>query len=134
GTEPWHWYSAAQYPYAAAGENLAKGFRTSKALATAWMHSDSHRENILGADYKDVGIAVVNGVLAGEETTLVVAHFGLTKDDATALSQPETIQLSTTTSNNLTALSSPAHISALTSPMSILSLLLLLTVSVIAAL
>lgn len=40
------------------------------------MNSPSHKDNILRQDYTDVGFAVVNGVLNGEPTTLVVQMFG----------------------------------------------------------
>ena len=39
------------------------------------MNSTSHRENLLKKDYTDVGFAVVNGTLNGEQTTLVVQMF-----------------------------------------------------------
>jgi hypothetical protein len=37
-----------------------------------------HRENLLGRNYTDVGVAVVNGTLGGFQTTLVVQMFGST--------------------------------------------------------
>ena len=40
------------------------------------MNSPTHRENILRKDYSEVGFAVVNGTLNGEQTTLVVQMFG----------------------------------------------------------
>jgi hypothetical protein len=40
------------------------------------MQSPAHRENILRPDYSEVGYAVVNGVLNGEQTTLVIQMFG----------------------------------------------------------
>ncbi len=64
------------YQYEFAGENLAKNFIFSQAVVDAWMASPSHRENILRNDYTEVGYAIVNGVLNGEETTLVVQMFG----------------------------------------------------------
>jgi hypothetical protein len=42
----------------------------------AWINSSTHRENIVKSNYTDVGYAVVNGVLNGEQTTLVVQMFG----------------------------------------------------------
>lgn len=76
GTSPWEFVTAAGYQYRVAGENLAKNFSVSGAVVDAWMASPTHRENIMRADYKDIGFAVVNGVLGGEETTLVVQMFG----------------------------------------------------------
>jgi hypothetical protein len=76
GETPWQFITAAGYNYVYAGENLAKGFRTSEGVVEAWMASPKHRENILSKNYKDIGIAVKTGVLLGKETTLVVQMFG----------------------------------------------------------
>lgn len=76
GKTPWEFVTAAGYRYRVAGENLAKNFSISNAVVDAWMSSITHRDNIMRADYKDIGFAVVNGVLGGEETTLVVQMFG----------------------------------------------------------
>ena len=40
------------------------------------MASPTHRDNILGANYRDIGIAIVSGVLNGENVILVVQMFG----------------------------------------------------------
>ncbi len=76
GKKPWDFILEAGYDYEYAGENLAKNFLFSQGVISAWMNSPSHKENILKKDYTDVGFAVVNGVLNGEETTLVVQMFG----------------------------------------------------------
>lgn len=76
GKSPWDFIVGAGYRYTIAGENLAKNFSTSDAVVAAWMNSPSHRDNILKSGYRDIGFAVVNGVLNGEETTLVVQMFG----------------------------------------------------------
>ena len=76
GKSPWEFVTAAGYRYRVAGENLAKNFSVSSGVVDAWMASPTHRENIMRGDYKDIGFAVVNGVLGGEETTLVVQMFG----------------------------------------------------------
>lgn len=76
GTTPWQFILQNGYQYQFAGENLAKNFLFSNGVIDAWMNSPSHRENILKKEYQDVGFAVVNGVLNGEETTLVVQMFG----------------------------------------------------------
>lgn len=73
---PWDFIVGAGYKYSVAGENLAKNFSTSDAVVSAWMNSQSHRDNILKSNYREIGFAVVNGVLGGEETTLVVQMFG----------------------------------------------------------
>jgi uncharacterized protein YkwD len=76
GTTPWHWFNEANYEYSEAGENLAKNFTSSTGTVAAWMASPTHRANILKADYKDVGFAVINDTLAGKPTTIVVALYG----------------------------------------------------------
>jgi hypothetical protein len=63
------------------GENLARNF-TSVAMAhKALMASPSHKDNILNKKYTDVGIAVVSGTLANEETTVLVQLFGSRKTE-----------------------------------------------------
>lgn len=76
GRKPWDFITESGYSYLIAGENLAKNFSDSKQVVEAWMASSSHRDNILKSGYQDIGFAVVNGVLQGEETTLVVQMFG----------------------------------------------------------
>lgn len=76
GTDPWHFFDAVGYKYRYAGENLARDFATTQPMVQAWMDSPTHRENILSAKYQETGIAVVNGVLNGIETTLTVQLFG----------------------------------------------------------
>jgi hypothetical protein len=79
GKTPWEFITATGYKYTVAGENLAKNFNDSQGVVDAWMASPSHRDNLLKSSYRDVGFAVANGVLNGEETTLVVQMFGSTE-------------------------------------------------------
>lgn len=76
GKTPWDFIVSSGYRYTVAGENLAKNFSNSAGVVDAWMASPTHRDNILKSSYQEVGFAVVNGVLNGEETTLVVQMFG----------------------------------------------------------
>ncbi len=76
GTKPWDFILSEGYDYTYAGENLAKNFYNSKEVVEAWYESPTHRENLLSANYDDIGFAIVNGVLEGYETTLVVQMFG----------------------------------------------------------
>ncbi len=76
GETPWQFILESGYQYEYAGENLAKNFLFSEGIVEAWMNSPTHKENLLRNDYTEVGFAVVNGVLNGEETTLVVQMFG----------------------------------------------------------
>lgn len=76
GKTPWDFFKSAGYQYSIAGENLAKDFYDTESLMKAWMNSPTHRDNILNTKYQEIGIAVVDGVLNGVKTTLVVQHFG----------------------------------------------------------
>ncbi len=89
GETPWQFILGSGYDYVYAGENLAKGFNSSEGVHNAWMASKTHRENMLNANYQDVGIAVVPGELNGEYVILVVEMFGsLSSEPAESL--PET--------------------------------------------
>lgn len=77
GKSPWVWFKQEGYDYVYAGENLARGFSNSKDTMDAWMASKmGHKENVLGNNYQEIGIAVEDGILNGEKTTLVVQLFG----------------------------------------------------------
>jgi hypothetical protein len=76
GLSPWDFFKQAGYKYSVAGENLAKDFYDTESLLKAWMNSPTHRANIINSKYQEIGIGVVNGVLNGMKTTLVVEHFG----------------------------------------------------------
>ena len=89
GTEPWDFILKQDYDYIYAGENLAKNFSKSDDVVQAWLESPSHRDNILNSNYQEVGFAVVNGILNGYETTLVVQMFGQPRDQSTIASASE---------------------------------------------
>lgn len=84
GKDPWGFINGAGYRFSYAGENLAKSFYASDEVVKAWMASKTHRENILNKHYKNIGIAVLEGTLNGEKTTLVVQEFGTPVDTAIA--------------------------------------------------
>jgi hypothetical protein len=79
GKDPWGFILGAGYRFTVAGENLAKNFTNSEDVVVAWMNSTSHKENIMNPKYKDIGIAVEDGDLQGQRTTLVVQEFGATE-------------------------------------------------------
>jgi hypothetical protein len=81
GSTPWDFISGSGYKYVVAGENLAKNFSNSHAVVSAWKASPTHWANIIKPSYKEIGFAVVNGKLNGEETTLVVQMFGTSTSD-----------------------------------------------------
>ena len=76
GKTPWSFIKRAGYAYRVAGENLAEGYDTSGAVVNAWMASATHRANIMRKDFTEVGYAILNGNLQGQDTTLVVQMFG----------------------------------------------------------
>jgi len=76
GTSPWSFFLKFGYKYQYAGENLARDFPDASSAVTAWMNSPSHKENILNPNYKEIGIGVVEGNLAGTDTTIIVQFFG----------------------------------------------------------
>jgi hypothetical protein len=84
GTTPWSFIVSSGYQYTTAGENLAKGFETSSAVIAGWMASSTHKDNVLGTAYTDVGYAIVDGSLLGSDTTLVVAMYGAKSAPAVA--------------------------------------------------
>jgi uncharacterized protein YkwD len=63
-----------------AGENLAwgtGGLGTVRSVMKAWLHSPSHRANLLGAEYDDFGMSLRIGALSGTANAhLWVNQFG----------------------------------------------------------
>jgi len=76
GKEPWSFIKESGYTYKVAGENLARDFYSTGDMVAAWMNSPTHKANIVNNNYKEIGIAVIDGTLLGHETTLVVQMFG----------------------------------------------------------
>jgi uncharacterized protein YkwD len=78
GTPQGSWY-AFIYKHAgprwrgeAIGENIAKGQDTAEQVMRAWMNSPEHRANILGSQFKVIGI----GFASSGSTEYWVQHFG----------------------------------------------------------
>ena len=87
GTSPWFFFHQVGYNYRYAGENLARDFNDSISVVNAWMNSSTHRDNLLSNRYDEIGVAVVNGVLGGQETTLIVQLFGQETETLAAVSE-----------------------------------------------
>lgn len=96
GTQPWKFFGQFGYKYRYAGENLARDFSNASSAIDAWMNSPTHRENILNPKYKEIGIGVVEGNLAGSDTTIVVQFFGATYADKVVLPIAEAAKTETT--------------------------------------
>ena len=45
--------------YKTAGENIAMGYKTPKAVVDGWMNSKGHRENILNPSFSEIGVGYV---------------------------------------------------------------------------
>lgn len=74
---PWTFIEESGYSYQSAGENLARGYETPQGITRAWMASPSHRANVLGTDYKNMGLACVRVYRAnGTSYLLTVQMFG----------------------------------------------------------
>jgi hypothetical protein len=70
------WVKKQNYKYSYVGENLAIDFATSEGIMEAWKKSPLHYKNLVNGEFKDIGVAVVNGNFENEYTTLVVQIFG----------------------------------------------------------
>lgn len=60
--------SAAGYVWRSAGENIATGFATPRAVVHAWMGSTGHCENILNPSFRNVGTGVSTRPVRGYAT------------------------------------------------------------------
>jgi uncharacterized protein YkwD len=76
GISPWYWFDQAGYVYAHAGENLAIHFTDSSEVVDAWMDSPTHRANIVGSQYTEIGVGTAKGEYEGYDTVYVVQLFG----------------------------------------------------------
>lgn len=67
----------AGYAYVLVGENLALGnFANDQDLLQGWMDSPGHRANILNPKYREIGVAVGQGMYEGKKTWMAVQEFG----------------------------------------------------------
>lgn len=97
GKAPWDFFAASGYAYSIAGENLAYGFASADETITAWMNSPEHRNNILNANYQNVGfgVATAPNFLGNGPQIIVVAEYASPATvTATVNPQPTTIDLS----------------------------------------
>lgn len=130
GKTPWGFIKDAGYRYTYAGENLAKGFTDTDEVIKAWMASPTHRENMLSKNYYDVGFAVKEGKIEGEETILIVEMFGnttLAQNESIIASSPveSTLVLNSQTSTSL------IDVSSLSKNLSLMIVLLFISVLVL---
>lgn len=80
GTTAWELLDEVNYHYVYAGENLAIHFYTNEELVSAWMNSESHKENILNPVYAEIGVGIAKGKWQDYEGYFVVQLFGTRSD------------------------------------------------------
>lgn len=76
----------AGYSWVSAGENIAAGQRTAKAVMTSWMASTGHCQNILSGSYLDLGVGLAPGGSYGIYWTQDFARRGGSGTSSTAAS------------------------------------------------
>jgi hypothetical protein len=87
GVTPWFWVEKNGYDYKYAGENLALGFSSLEKEHQAWMDSPTHRKNILNPNYKEIGVAVGEGMIDNSLVTIAVQSFGSQSKDSTGIKE-----------------------------------------------
>lgn len=76
GVTPWHWFHEVGYVFLYAGENLAINFTESSDVNSAWLKSPTHRANIMNENFREIGIATIEGYYKNIPTIYVVQMFG----------------------------------------------------------
>ncbi len=56
GSLPWDRMTREGYIWRAAGENIAAGYTTTRAVVDGWLKSTGHCTNIMSANFKNVGV------------------------------------------------------------------------------
>lgn len=91
------WLGQANYNFSAAGENLAMGFASPEEVVNGWTRSQTHYQNMIDADFKEIGVGMVSGLYNQIDTTLVAQYFGapvklaVVTETATVKPAPESI-------------------------------------------
>lgn len=56
GSKPWDRMTREGYVWSRAGENIAAGYTTARAVVDGWLKSPGHCANIMSANFKEVGV------------------------------------------------------------------------------
>ena len=81
------------YDYTVAGENLAMGFSSPKAVVDAWIASPLHYKNLADQEFNEQGLGIDSGVYEGKDTIFIAHHFGKPKQYVTtAQAQPQEVE------------------------------------------
>lgn len=70
--QPWDRMTREGYVWRAAGENIAAGYATTRAVVDGWLRSEGHCKNIMSANFKNVGVGY------GYTTTSTYKHYWVT--------------------------------------------------------
>lgn len=70
------WIQNVNYKYFYVGENLAIDFNDAGEAFRAWLDSPEHLENIVRPQYREIGVAAIEGNFNGEPTVIIVQLFG----------------------------------------------------------
>lgn len=76
GVEVWDFIKDQGYSFRAAGENLAINYTDTNTLINAWLDSPSHKQNLMQAQYRDIGVAVQTVEFDGRSHIIIVQLFG----------------------------------------------------------
>lgn len=72
------WERIATFSSGATGENAAAGYGSPTAVMQGWMDSSGHRDNILNASHREIGVGFYNG--GGDYHSYWVQDFGRRSD------------------------------------------------------
>lgn len=72
GSQPWDRMTREGYVWRAAGENIAAGYATPRAVVDGWLKSPGHCKNIMSANFKNVGVGY------GYSATSTYKHYWVT--------------------------------------------------------
>lgn len=76
GMYAWKFIKNEGYQYQIAGENLAIGFQLGQQICDAWEQSQSHFDNLVNPNFKEVGFAKLPVELNDQKGVLVVQLLG----------------------------------------------------------
>lgn len=69
------WLKEVKYGYSIAGENLAVGFSSPEGVVNGWTRSQTHYQNMIDPDFKEIGVGMTSGLYNNVDTTLVAQYF-----------------------------------------------------------